>query len=90
MNYLYIGKNVVIPEKNIVGIFDLENTSQSHITRDFLAKSERRGQVITVTDDIPRTFVVCSSDKQKETVYLSQMSTVYLSRQINENLEIKD
>ena len=48
-----------MPDQNIVGIFDLENTSQSRITRDYLAKSEKKGQIVTVADDIPRTFIVC-------------------------------
>ena len=90
MNYLYLGKQVVVPEKNIVGIFDLENTSQSRITRDYLAKTERKGQIVTVADDIPRTFVVCCDKKKRNTIYLSQMSSAYLYKRLQENTEIKE
>ena len=36
MSYLHIGQNAMIPEKRIIGIFDLDITSQSKRTREFL------------------------------------------------------
>ena len=78
-----------MPDQNIVGIFDLENTSQSRITRDYLAKSEKKGQIVTVADDIPRTFIVCCDKKDRYTIYLSQMSSANLYKRLRENTEIK-
>ena len=43
MGYLHIGQNVMVPEKQIIGIFDLDNTSQSKWTRKFLADAEQEG-----------------------------------------------
>ena len=71
-----------MPDQNIVGIFDLENTSQSRITRDYLAKSEKKGQIVTVADDIPRTFIVCCDKKDRYTIYLSQMSSANLYKRL--------
>ena len=90
MNYLYLGKQVVVPDQNIVGIFDLENTSQSRITRDYLAKSEKKGQIVTALSKIPRTFVVCCDKKKRYTIYLSQMSSANLYKRLSENTEIKE
>ena len=53
MGYLHIGKNVTVEEKRIIGIFDLDNTTESKHTRKFLAQAEEEGQVITCCDDIP-------------------------------------
>ena len=54
MSYLHIGQNAMIPEKRIIGIFDLDITSQSKRTREFLEKAEREGVVVPVTEDIPK------------------------------------
>ena len=44
--YLHIGASVVIPEQDVLGIFDLDNTTSSRITRNFLAQAQQAGQVI--------------------------------------------
>ena len=71
--YLHIGQNVVVPEADVIGIFDLDNTTGSHITRRFLSDAEKAGRVKSVSDELPRSFVV--SDTGKEiSIYLSQLS----------------
>ena len=75
--YLHLGKGTVVNEKTIVGIFDLDITSQSHLTRGFLAAAEQAGEVENAADDIPKSFLVCC-DGEKRTVYLSQMSCATL------------
>ena len=77
--YLHLGKGTVVNEKTIVGIFDLDITSQSHLTRKFLAMSEKAGQVINAAEDIPKSFVVCREGGQ-DRVYLSQMAAATLLR----------
>jgi hypothetical protein len=75
--YLHIGQNVIVPEADVIGIFDLDNTTGSHITRRFLAETEKAGRVNTVADDLPKSFVVCGTDK-KMTIYLSQLASATL------------
>ena len=75
--YLHLGKGTVVNEKTVVGIFDLDITSQSHLTRAFLTAAERAGEVENAADDIPRSFVVCAEGELR-TVYLSQMSCATL------------
>ena len=72
--YLHLGAGAVVRSESIVGVFDLDNTSQSHLTRKYLAATEKSGQVINVAEDIPKSFVVCK-DESGMRVYLSQMST---------------
>ena len=79
MNYLHLGKGTVVNTAGIVGIFDLDITSQSHLTRRFLREAERRGQVVNAAEDIPKTFVVCR-DGDGTKVYLSQMAAATLLR----------
>lgn len=77
--YLHLGKGRVVSEDEIIGIFDLDITSQSHLTRRYFALAEKAGQVINAAEDIPKSFVVCSG-AGGERVYLSQMAAATLLR----------
>lgn len=61
---------------DIVGIFDIESTTISKRSRDFLTKAEKAGQVRTLSYDLPKSFVLCSpKNKRKQKVYISQISS---------------
>ena len=57
--YPSIGNDMAVREKSIIGIFDLDNTSTSKRTREFLEKCEQEGQVVPC-DDLPKSFVLTS------------------------------
>lgn len=80
--YLHLGAGAVVRSESIVGVFDLDNTSQSHLTRKYLAAAEKSEQVINVAEDIPKSFVVCK-DESGMRVYLSQMSTQTLLKRFS-------
>jgi hypothetical protein len=78
--YLHLGQNVVVPLGSVVGVFDLDNTTGSHLTRAFLSSAEKAGHIVNISDDIPKSFVICR-EGDKETIYLSQLaSTTLLKR----------
>ncbi len=83
--YLHLGKGTVVRTDSIVGIFDLDITSQSHLTRKYLAAAEKAGQVVNAAEDIPKSFVVCR-DGGKSRVYLSQMATSTLLKRAESGL----
>ena len=56
--YLHLGQSVVVPYRNILGIFDLDNASWAVRTREFLDRAEREGRVVSVGGDLPRSFVL--------------------------------
>ena len=72
--YLHLGQNIIVPEKSVIGIFDLDNTTGSRITRGFLSNAETSGSIINVSDELPKSFIVCH-EKGKTAVYLSQLSS---------------
>ncbi len=82
MGYLHIGKNVTVEEKRIIGIFDLDNTTESKHTRKFLAQAEEEGQVITCCDDIPKSFLLCDHPYHDQIVYLSQLTPATLHKRV--------
>ena len=77
--YLHLGKGTVIDDRGIIGIFDLDICSQSHLTRKYLTMAEKNGQVINAAEDIPKSFVVCR-ENGRSAVYLGQMSAATLLR----------
>lgn len=89
--YLHIGSETIVSEQNLIGIFDLDNTSISRSTREFLRIRQQKGEVITVADDFPKSFVVSVPPVRKgyragkvfaarEIVYLSQLAASTLRR----------
>ena len=70
MSYLHIGKNVMVSRRRIIGVFDLDITSQSPRTREFLERAEKDGVVLDACDDIPKSFLVCDHPYHKQLVYL--------------------
>lgn len=83
--YLHIGQNVIIPFRDVVGLFDLDNTSASRLTRSFLERAEKEGRLVNVSDDLPRSFVLCSGREGPPVVYLCQLSTAALLRRAENN-----
>lgn len=77
--YLHLGKNTVVTQNSIVAIFDLDNTTSSNITRDYLSRAEKEGKVVNVSEELPKSFVVCRQDGEQR-VYLSQMAPSTLLR----------
>ena len=77
--YLHLGNDVVINTEKIVAMFDIDACTVSKKTRDFLAAAQKNGEVINVSYELPRSFVVYN-DKGKTSVYISQLSTKTLSR----------
>lgn len=82
--YLHLGQAVVVPEGEIIGIFDLDNASWSPRTRQFLERAEREGRVVNAASDLPRSFVVCRKGKGEQVVYLSQLSSATLKGRAEE------
>lgn len=79
--YLHLGQGTVIKTNDLIGLFDLDTSTVSKKTRDFLTLAEKHGQVVNVTDDLPKTFAVAAPKNSKtQTVYISQISTVTLEK----------
>ena len=82
--YLHLGQNIVVSESTVIGIFDLDNTTNSQITRKFLSDAEKAGRVVNVSDELPRSFVVCSDEnagsKDSQKIFISQLSSQTLMK----------
>lgn len=78
--YIHLGNEISISDRGIIGIFDIENTSLGNDTRQYLKRATGDGNVINVSFEMPKSFIVCSEKKSGETVYVSQISPATLLR----------
>ena len=77
-----MGGDFAVESRDIIGIFDLDNTTWSIHTRRYLSHAEKAGKLRNAAEDIPKSFVVCAD----ETVILTQPNTAILVRRL-ENQE---
>ncbi len=80
--FLHLGNECVVKKGDIIGVFDIENTSVSKDTKAFLAAVSKMGKVVYVTNELPKSFVVCERDG-KITTYISQISVATLRKRDN-------
>ena len=81
--YLNIGNEEIL-KRQIVGIFDLDSATVKKNSRDTLTKLEKEGKAVTLTADLPRSFIVTVNDDGEQTVYLSQYSAGTLMGRMKE------
>ena len=86
--YLHLGQNVMLPYGDVIGVFDLDNTTWSFRTRRFLERAEREGRVAAVGEDLPRSFVLANGRDGAPMVYLAPLSPAALSARAARNLPL--
>ena len=78
--YLSIGNDMAVRESSIIGIFDMDNTSTSKRTRDFLARAQQEGAIISC-DDLPKSYIVTVEYGMMK-VYESTLSAATLEKRM--------
>ena len=89
MKFIHLGKGTLVRDDEILGIFDLDITSQSHLTRKFLSLADKSGKVINAAEDLPKSFVLCEQ-RGEIRVYLSQMASATLLKRAEERTQVID
>ncbi len=83
--YLHIGNGKSVKRKDIIGIFDLDTATVSKITKDFINKSQKKGDVTYLDSDLPRAFILLSENGQSK-VRLSRISTAGLKIRLDSGI----
>lgn len=84
MKYLHLGKDTSIEIKNIIGIFDMDTSTVSRHTRDFLSICEKENRIVNVSFELPKSYILYDFDGEYS-VYLSPLNTATLLKRINES-----
>ena len=80
--FLHLGENVVVPIKDVIGIFDIQTSTDSSDTRSFLRMAEEDGFVERITQESPKSFVIAEVNKMSK-IYLSPISSSTLTKRTN-------
>lgn len=80
--YLHLGDDFCVSQKEIIGIFDIDTTTISKGTKNFLAKAEKEKKVITINSELPKSFIIVIKNNE-EKIILSPISSVTLEKRIN-------
>ncbi len=86
--YIHLGSNTVVTTKSIIGIFDIDYCSISKRTRAFLRTAQQNGMVINITDELPKSFILCR-EPDGDKVYISGISPATLRKRADYLSELK-
>lgn len=74
--FLHAGLGKSIRSRDIVGIFDMDSSTVSGVTRDYLARAQNENKVINICEDIPKSFIICNKkNERKHVTFISQLSS---------------
>ncbi len=82
--YVSIGGDMVLRDRSIIGIFDLDGATLSKKTVEYLESVQADGGLIAATEDLPKSFLVME-EYGMERVYLTQLSAATLEKRAREN-----
>ncbi len=78
--YIHLGENTVINGEDIIGIFDLDNTTVMKSTREYLKNASKNKKVINVSYELPKSFTVTVEDGYS--VYISLLNVQTIVRRV--------
>ena len=81
--YLHIGNNYSVDIRDIIGIFDIENTTVEKCTKLLLDRAEKEHKCIYTTYEMPKSFIIASKNG-REKVYISQLSAATLRKRLDQ------
>ncbi len=85
--YIPIGSDLSVRESSVIGIFDLDNTSWSKRTREFLEAAEENGEVVEATDALPKSFVL-TRQYGRQQIYLTKANSSVLQKRMEDDERI--
>ena len=80
--FIHIGHDTVIIDKEIIGVFDMENTTVMKKTIDYLNNAEKLKRVRNVAPlELPKSFIVCE-EPCGTVIYISPVSVGTILKRI--------
>ena len=84
--YIHLGRDYVLNDRDIIGIFDLETTTTSPRGREFLNYAQKNGAVVSLSDELPQCYVLADGGLV-DAVYLSELSSAAMRRRAQKMVE---
>ncbi len=74
--YVEIFNDFLIESKDVLGIFDLDNTTTNKFTNDFLNRLQKENKITYLISDIPKSFILMSDGS----VFVVELSSQILKK----------
>ena len=84
--YIHLGRDYVLNDRDIIGIFNLETTTISPRGREFLNYAQKNGAVVSLSHELPQSYVLADGGVV-DTVYLSELSSAVMRRRAEKMIE---
>ena len=84
--YIHLGRDYVLNDRDIIGIFNLETTTITPRGREFLNYAQKNSAVVSLSDELPQSYVLADG-AVVDTVYLSELSSAVLRRRAEKMIE---
>ncbi|MFR5682714.1 MAG: extracellular matrix regulator RemB [Clostridia bacterium] len=83
--YLHIGKNVVVNNNEIIGIFDVSSMTKSKEFKLIYEKLKEENNILDVSDNHKKSIIIT---KEKEVLkgYISNISSITLAKRVDLNV----
>lgn len=83
--YIHLGRDYVLNDRDIIGIFNLETTTISPRGCEFLNYAQKNGAVVSLSEELPQCYVL--ADAPVDTVYLSELSSAAMKRRAEQTIQ---
>lgn len=78
--FLHLGKNLVVPIKDLIAIIDADSVLKSEDTKNFLKVAEEEGFIYDVAEDNIKSYIITEKlEKSKENSSNVRKSIIYSS-----------
>ena len=84
--YIHLGRDYVLNDRDIIGIFDLETFKNSRPRGEFLNYAQKNGAVVSLSDELPQCYVLADGGLV-DAVYLSELSSAAMRRRAQKMVE---
>ncbi len=76
---MHIGKSETVSDRSVIGIFDIEKSTLSSDTRDFLKGMQKDFKTVNLATDLPYAFVL-TEEQYTDRVYITSLSVGTLKK----------
>lgn len=77
--YLHMGGDYIVNRRDIIGVFDIDNSTVSNITKEYLRKKEKEGRVLAIGKNMPKSFIIIEKSDDIF-IYISSLSPYTLKK----------
>lgn len=77
--FIQITKDKFIRQKDVIGVFDLDTSTVSGVTKSFLSRAEKNNKTVDI-NILPKSFVLSCGKNKDYKIYFSSNMTGHICK----------